>query len=464
MNLASGHLLGIETLEPREITTILDAAETFAEISTREIKKVPALRGKTVVNFFVEPSTRTRSSFELAEKRLSADSLNFSTSTSSLVKGETLLDTAKNLEAMAPDFIVIRHSEPGAPHFLARHCRSAIINAGDGAHEHPTQALLDAFTIRQRKGRLKGLRVAIVGDILHSRVARSNIFLLTRMGAEVTACGPPTLIPRDAGRLGCAVTHRMEEAVEGADVVMMLRIQLERMQGGFFPTLREYAHLYGLDETRLARAASGAIVMHPGPINRGVEIMGEVADGSASVILDQVTNETFSTLPMMFLYHVNLGFPLLDEGTRILASCNSVSGIDPASQAHVARIGTIHAPAAEVPELVFLLDMKPDREGYCSIVLHNRSIDAGAGLGIFLRYRKNDFPYFHIWKRLTRREYVVGFEPGICTVQGRVRQRERGDLRLMGPQETVRFALEMGVLTSNEEIDRFAENQGLRPL
>jgi aspartate carbamoyltransferase catalytic subunit len=301
MKLGRGHLLGIEPLEPAEITAILDAAVSFAEISTREIKKVPTLRGKTVVNFFVEPSTRTRSSFELAEKRLSADSLNFSTSTSSLVKGETLLDTAKNLEAMAPDFIVIRHSEPGAPHFLARHCRSAIINAGDGSHEHPTQALLDAFTIRQRKGRLKGLRVAVVGDILHSRVARSNILLLTRMGASVVACGPPTLIPRAAERLGCSIVHRIDEATDGADVVMMLRIQLERMQGGFFPTLREYARLYGLDEKRLARAKPDAIVMHPGPINRGVEISGEVADGAASVILEQVTNGVAVRMAVLYL-------------------------------------------------------------------------------------------------------------------------------------------------------------------
>ncbi len=301
MNLASRHLLGIDTLEPWEITAILDTAESFAEISTREIKKVPTLRGKTVVNFFVEPSTRTRSSFEVAEKRLSADSLNFSTSTSSLVKGETLLDTARNLEAMAPDFIVMRHSEPGAPHFLSRHCRSAIINAGDGSHEHPTQALLDALTIRQHKSRLEGLRVAIVGDILHSRVARSNVLLLTRMGANVTVCGPPTLIPREADRFGCAVVHRMEEAIEGADVVMMLRIQLERMQGGFFPTLREYAQLYGLDERRLALAAPDAIVMHPGPINRGVEIMGEVADGNASVILEQVTNGVAVRMAVLYL-------------------------------------------------------------------------------------------------------------------------------------------------------------------
>ena len=301
MNLGSRHLLGIEGLEPAAITAILDAAESFAEISTREIKKVPTLRGKTVVNFFVEPSTRTRSSFELAEKRLSADSLNFSTSTSSLVKGETLLDTAKNLEAMAPEFIVMRHSEPGAPHFLAKHCRASIINAGDGSHEHPTQALLDAFTIRQRKGRLEGLRVAIVGDILHSRVARSNVLLLTRMGADVVVCAPPTLMPRGTERQGYAVTFRMDEAVEGADVVMMLRIQLERMQGGFFPTLREYARLYGLNEARLKRAARDAIVMHPGPINRGVEITGEVADGNASVILEQVTNGVAVRMSVLYL-------------------------------------------------------------------------------------------------------------------------------------------------------------------
>ncbi len=301
MKLRSPHLLGIDPLEAGEITAILDAAESFAEISTREIKKVPTLRGKTVVNFFVEPSTRTRSSFELAEKRLSADSLNFSTSTSSLVKGETLLDTARNLEAMAPDFIVIRHSEAGAPHFLARHCRSSIINAGDGAHEHPTQALLDAYTIRQRKGRFRGLKVAILGDILNSRVARSNVLLLTRMGAEVTVCGPPTLLPREMDRMACSVTHRLEEAIEGADVIMMLRIQMERMRSGAFPTLREYARLYGLDARRVRLAAPEAIVMHPGPINRGVEITGDVADGNASVILEQVTNGVAVRMAVLYL-------------------------------------------------------------------------------------------------------------------------------------------------------------------
>ena len=301
MRLASPHLLGIEPLTPDEITLILDTAEGFSDIASREIKKVPTLRGKTVVNFFVEPSTRTRSSFELAEKRLSADSLNFSTSTSSLVKGETLLDTLRNLEAMDPDFIVLRHSEAGAPHFLAKHGKTSIVNAGDGAHEHPTQALLDAFTIRRKKARIANLKVAIVGDILHSRVARSNVLLLTKMGADVSVCGPPTLLPRGLAQLGAKVTHRMDEAVEGADVVMMLRIQRERMKGGFFPTLREYAAFYGLDATRLKRAAPDSIVMHPGPINRGVEIMGDVADGNASVILDQVRAGVAVRMAVLYL-------------------------------------------------------------------------------------------------------------------------------------------------------------------
>ena len=301
MKLGSPHLLGIEPLTGDEIALILDTAEGFSDIAAREIKKVPTLRGKTVVNFFVEPSTRTRSSFEIAEKRLSADSLNFSTSTSSLVKGETLLDTLRNLEAMSPDFIVLRHSEAGAPHFLAKHGRTPIVNAGDGAHEHPTQALLDAFTIRRRKARLAGLRVAIVGDIRHSRVARSNLHLLTKMGASVVVCGPPPLLPRGLDRLGASVTHRMEEAVEGADVVMMLRIQRERMQGGFFPTLREYATFYGLTAERMKRAAKDAIVMHPGPINRGVEIMGDVADGASSVILEQVRSGIAVRMAVLYL-------------------------------------------------------------------------------------------------------------------------------------------------------------------
>lgn len=301
MNLRSRHLLGIAGLEPAEIDLVLNTAETLADVSTREIKKVPILRGRTVINLFVEASTRTRSSFELAEKRLSADCLNFSASSSSLQKGETLLDTARNLEAMAPDFIVIRHCEAGAPHFLARHCGSSIINAGDGAHEHPTQALLDAYTIRAHKGSLEGLKVAVVGDVLHSRVARSDIHLLVKMGAQVFVCGPPTLLPRGLEKMGCRVTFHMDAAVEGADVIMMLRIQLERMRKGFFPSLREYARLYGLDARRLGRAASEAIVMHPGPLNRGVEITSDVADGNASVILEQVTHGVAVRMAVLYL-------------------------------------------------------------------------------------------------------------------------------------------------------------------
>jgi len=301
MNLASPHLLGIEPLSREEIGLILDTAESFAQISQRDIKKVPTLRGRTVVNFFVEPSTRTRSSFEIAEKRLSADTLNFSTSTSSLVKGETLVDTARNLEAMAPDFIVIRHSEAGAPHLLAKICRSSIINAGDGAHEHPTQALLDAYTIRQRKGKFEGLRVAIIGDIAHSRVVRSNIHLLLKMGANIVVSGPATLIPQKLDRLGVTVTTSMDSALEGADVVMMLRVQVERQKRGFFPTVREYFRQFGLTTERLARASKDAIVMHPGPINRGVEMASEVADGPASVILEQVTNGVAVRMAVLYL-------------------------------------------------------------------------------------------------------------------------------------------------------------------
>jgi aspartate carbamoyltransferase catalytic subunit len=294
------HLLGIEPLEPAHITAILDAADGLREVLDRPIKKVPALRGKTVVNLFYEASTRTRASFEVAEKVLSADSLSIATATSSVQKGETLLDTAKNLEAMNPDMIVIRHASSGAPHFLARHCRSAIVNAGDGAHEHPTQALLDALTLRQRKGRLKGLRVAIVGDVLHSRVARSNLWLLTKMGAEVVLCAPPTLMPPGMDRLA-PVTHRVEEAVEGADAVMMLRIQMERMSGGFFPTLREYHLRYGLTEARVKKAKKDVVILHPGPMNRGVEIASEVADGPYSVILDQVTNGVAVRMAVLYL-------------------------------------------------------------------------------------------------------------------------------------------------------------------
>jgi aspartate carbamoyltransferase catalytic subunit len=300
MRLRTRHLLGIAGLGADEIELILGTADSFAEIGTRDIKKVPTLRGKTVVNFFVEPSTRTRSSFELAEKRLSADAVNFSAASSSFVKGETLLDTARNLEAMAPDFIVIRHSEAGAPHFLARHSDCSIVNAGDGAHEHPTQALLDAYTIRQHKP-LEELRVTIVGDILHSRVARSNVLLLSKMGSDVVVCGPPTLIPPGVEALGCRVSHELDEALEGANVVMALRLQLERMTSGYLPSLREYAKLYGVNSERLRRAAPDAIVMHPGPMNRGVEITGEVADGDRSVILEQVTNGVAVRMAVLYL-------------------------------------------------------------------------------------------------------------------------------------------------------------------
>jgi aspartate carbamoyltransferase catalytic subunit len=294
------HLLGIEPLSPSDIQAVLDTADGLKEILDRPIKKVPALRGKTVVNLFYEASTRTRSSFEIAERVLSADSLSIAAATSSVTKGETLLDTAKNLEAMNPDMVIMRHASSGAPHFLARHCRFSVVNAGDGAHEHPTQALLDALTMRQRKGRLKGLRVAIVGDILHSRVARSNLLLLTRMGASVVLCGPPTLIPPGIESLA-PVTYRIDEAVEGADVVMMLRIQLERMSGGFFPTTREYFRQFGLSEERARRAKKDVLIMHPGPMNRGVEIASEVADGPYSVILDQVTNGVAVRMAVLYL-------------------------------------------------------------------------------------------------------------------------------------------------------------------
>jgi aspartate carbamoyltransferase catalytic subunit len=300
VSFAHRHLLGIEPLEPSDIQALLDTADGLKEILDRPIKKVPTLRGKTIVNLFYEASTRTRSSFEIAERVLSADSISITAATSSVTKGETLLDTAKNLEAMNPDMVIMRHASSGAPHFLARHCRFSVVNAGDGAHEHPTQALLDALTMRQRKGRLKGLRVAIVGDILHSRVARSNLWLLTRMGASVVLCGPPTLIPPGLESMA-SVTYRIDEAVEGADVVMMLRIQLERMSGGFFPTTREYFRQFGLTEERARRARKDVLVMHPGPINRGVEIASDVADGPYSVILDQVTNGVAVRMAVLYL-------------------------------------------------------------------------------------------------------------------------------------------------------------------
>jgi aspartate carbamoyltransferase catalytic subunit len=294
-------LLGIGELTCDEINLILDTAEAMREIGQRPIKKVPTLRGKTVVNLFFEPSTRTRTSFEIAEKRLSADTLNIAVATSSVLKGETLADTAMNIEAMAPDMIVLRHASSGACHLLARICKSRIINAGDGMHEHPTQALLDAFTIREHKKRIEGLKVTVVGDLLHSRVLRSNVLLLTKLGADVTLSGPPTMVPVGIERLGVRVSTSVDEAVSDADVIMMLRIQQERMQGAFFPSLREYFAEFGMTAERVKRAKRDVIIMHPGPMNRGVEIASEVADGPYSVILEQVANGVAVRMAVLYL-------------------------------------------------------------------------------------------------------------------------------------------------------------------
>jgi aspartate carbamoyltransferase catalytic subunit len=294
-------LLGIEELEAAELLEILDTAATMKEISTREIKKVPVLRGKTVVNLFFESSTRTRVSFEIAEKRLSADSVNVSASGSSVSKGETLLDTARNLEAMRPDIIVVRHGSPGTPHLLAARLACSVVNAGDGAHEHPTQALLDAFTIRERFGRVAGLAVGIFGDIAHSRVARSDIHALRKLGARVFVGGPPTMLPPGIERLGAEVVPRLEELLPQLDALVMLRIQLERQGGLLFPSAREYATLFGLGSERLRLAKPGLLIMHPGPINRGLEIAPEVADGTRSLILDQVTNGVAVRMAVLYL-------------------------------------------------------------------------------------------------------------------------------------------------------------------
>ena len=294
-------LLGIKHLEREEIELILETAETFKEISTRPIKKVPTLRGRTVVHLFYEPSTRTRTSFEIAAKRLSADTFNISASTSSIVKGETLVDTAKNLEAMNPDVIVLRHSAAGAPHMLARRVEASVINAGDGMHEHPTQALLDLLTIRDNKGTIAGQTVAIIGDIAHSRVARSNIWALTKMGARVLVAGPNTMIPQGLDKLGVEVFNHLEDVIPEADVIMMLRIQLERQGKMLLPSLREYARVYGLNEEKLSKAKPDVLIMHPGPINRGVEISPSVADGPYSVILDQVTNGVAIRMALLYL-------------------------------------------------------------------------------------------------------------------------------------------------------------------
>jgi aspartate carbamoyltransferase catalytic subunit len=294
-------LLGIADLTRDEIYLILDTAEAMREIGQRPIKKVPTLRGRTVVNLFYEASTRTRISFEIAEKRLSADTLNIAVATSSVVKGETLADTALNIEAMAPDMIVLRHASSGACHLLSRICRSRVINAGDGMHEHPTQALLDAFTIREHKKRIDGVKVAIVGDLLHSRVLRSNVLLLNELGADVWVSGPATLLPAGIDRFGVRVAATIDEAVEDADVIMMLRIQQERMQGAFFPSVREYFNTFGLTRARAARARPDVIIMHPGPMNRGIEIASDVADGPFSVILEQVANGVAVRMAVLYL-------------------------------------------------------------------------------------------------------------------------------------------------------------------
>ena len=294
-------LTGLEYLSPDQIRLILDTAEPFKEVSERPIKKVPALRGKTIVNLFFEASTRTRISFEFAEKRLSADTVNVASSGSSVSKGETLVDTARNLEAMRIDMVVIRHGSSGAAQFLGQRIRSNVINAGDGKHEHPTQGLLDMLTLRDRFGRLAGLKVAICGDVLHSRVARSNIWGLTKLGAEVAVCGPPTLLPRNVQELGVSVLPRIEDAIQWADALNILRLQLERMHSGFIPSLREYNRVFGVTRERLARAPRDLVIMHPGPMNRGVEIDSDVADGEHSVILSQVTNGVAVRMAVLYL-------------------------------------------------------------------------------------------------------------------------------------------------------------------
>jgi aspartate carbamoyltransferase catalytic subunit len=306
-SLSHKDLLGIAQLSATDVQLILDTAAAFKQVADRPVKKVPTLRGKTIINLFFEPSTRTRSSFELAEKRLSADVLNFSASTSSVSKGETLIDTARNLEAMAPDIIVIRHGSSGAPQLLSQVCRSSIVNAGDGMHEHPTQALLDALTVREMKGHIEGLKIAIIGDIAHSRVARSDTMLFHKMGADVWICAPPTLIPCDFDRLGARIIGHVEEALAGADVVMMLRVQHERQTEAFMPSTREYYNLYGLTRERVRLAKKDAIVMHPGPMNRGVEIDSDVADAPNSVILGQVANGVATRMAVLYLLSGNAG-------------------------------------------------------------------------------------------------------------------------------------------------------------
>jgi aspartate carbamoyltransferase catalytic subunit len=301
MNFQHRHVLGIKQFNAEELSFILDTADSFKEINTRSIKKVPTLRGKTIINLFFEASTRTRTSFEIAGKRLSADTVNISGSSSSVVKGETLEDTARNIEAMHPDIIVMRHGACGSSDYLAERLNCSVVNAGDGTHEHPSQALLDAFTIRQHKGEIAGLKVAIIGDITHSRVVRSNINCLNKLGAEVVVSGPKTMLPPGLERLGCRVASDLSDALKDADVVMMLRIQLERQGKTLIPTLREYSRYFGLNENNLKLAKPDAIVMHPGPMNRGVEISTAVADGPQNVILDQVENGVAVRMALLYL-------------------------------------------------------------------------------------------------------------------------------------------------------------------
>ncbi len=320
------HLLDLQSLSASEITSILDTARSFKTINERAVKRVPPLRGKTVVNLFVEPSTRTRISFELAALRLSADVINFTAESSSLKKGETLKDTLQNLEALNADFIILRHHASGAPHFLSRFAKAHIVNAGDGAHEHPTQGLLDAFTIRERKGRIDGLKVTILGDILYSRVARSNIWALLKLGAEVTLAGPSTLVPLVFQQWGCRVTWDLRKALEGADVVNLLRIQHERQRVTMFPNLGEYTALFGLNSQRMSWVKPDALIMHPGPINRGVEIESDVADGGQSVILEQVNNGLAVRMAVLFLLNGGRAPEALDAGPK-----NNARSLDEAS-------------------------------------------------------------------------------------------------------------------------------------
>ncbi len=309
------HLLGIEHLDQRDVLQVLDAAEAFFGVSRRPVRKVPTLRGKTIINMFFESSTRTRTSFELAGKRLSADVVNISASSSSVSKGETLLDTCRTLEAMRPDAVVIRHAASGAAHYVAQRVGFAVINGGDGSHEHPTQALLGAFTMRRALGKLEGLKVAICGDVAHSRVARSNILLLRMFGCDIRVCGPRTLMPSEVERLGVRMFDRLEPALEGADVVMLLRIQRERLEGSLLPSLREYARIYGVAERHMKYASENAIVMHPGPMNRGVEINPALADGKRSVVLDQVEAGVAVRMAVLFLMSKEIKAGSLHEAT-----------------------------------------------------------------------------------------------------------------------------------------------------